>query len=105
MDAFSRRMEIIKILSYRRREKIDILSKELNVTPRTIQNDITILSLHFPIETIQGRYGCVKIIDSYHPNKHILSLHQKKILREILSQNILNKCEAEIIRQILDELS
>lgn len=105
MDAFSRRMEIVRILTYRRKEKISILSEELHVTERTIQSDITLLSLHFPIETVQGRYGCVQMIESYHPYKHILSFNQKNILRELLSQNILSNSEADVIRQILLELS
>ena len=40
MNTFERRMEIIDILSERRKEQVDNLAFELNVTERTIRNDI-----------------------------------------------------------------
>ena len=55
MNTFERRMEIIDILSERRKEQVDNLAFELNVTERTIRNDIYELSLSYPIDTKKGK--------------------------------------------------
>ena len=44
------------------------LAAEVGVTERTIRNDITTLSLHYPIQTIRGRYGGgVQLADWFKP--------------------------------------
>jgi predicted DNA-binding transcriptional regulator YafY len=57
MGPNERRMEIIEALCRRRQDTMANLAAEFGVSVRTIKNDIDILSLSYPIETIRGRYG------------------------------------------------
>lgn len=104
MDAFARRLEIIRILVYKRKETMEVLSVYFGVTTRTIQSDIDYLSLHFPIETVRGRHGCVRIMDSFHPFYRILSMEQETVLKQILSYNVLSDYEEDVINEIIKEL-
>lgn len=104
MDSFTRRLEIIRILVYRRKETMEVLAGYFGVTVRTIQNDIDFLSLHFPIETVRGRYGCVKILDTFHPFRQIISIEQKQLLEQILLLELLSEQDVELIRQMVKEL-
>lgn len=105
METFTRRLELINILTYRRSEKIGVLARELGVSQRTIRTDIYFLSSLYPVVTVRGRYGCVKLIDSYHPYRRILTLEQKKLFTHILNDLLLEEREKMILRQLLDEWS
>jgi len=101
VSANERRAEILKILEGRRRENVSSLASTLGVSIRTIKYDIETLTADYPIETVRGNGGCVKVAEWYHPHKNILSqeqqtvliqmlgkadeLQQKKVLREMLS--------------------
>ena len=64
------------------------LAAEFGVTTRTIKNDIDILSLSYPIETIRGRYGGgVRVADGYYLHKKYLKPEQQELL-ERLSANL-----------------
>lgn len=104
MDTFQRRLEIIRILALSREKTMVALSDYLGVTTRTIQNDISYLSLYFPITTTRGRHGCVKVVDSFHPFAKILSFEQKNILSAMLVHYKLTEEEIEVIQKILDEM-
>ena len=62
-----RRMEIIKLLCYRRQDTMKDLADELGVTSRTIQNDINYLSLFHTLwkqyeADMVEEYGLQKVI-------------------------------------------
>ena len=99
MTAIERRNEIMRILGKRRRETMKQLANELNVTDRTIRTDITILTVDYPLETVRGNGGCVKLADWYHPHKRILSQEQITVLTE-LAQTA-NPYHADILNGIL----
>lgn len=104
MDTFQRRLEIIRILVLSREKSMVALSACFGVTTRTIQNDISYLSLFFPITTTRGRNGCVKVLDDYHPFAKILSFEQKNILSTMLVRYKLTEEERNVIQMILDEM-
>ena len=68
MESFARRIQILRIISRRRFETVSNLANELNVTDRTIKNDILFLmapELGFGIYTVQGRYGGVYAVEGW----------------------------------------
>ena len=65
--------EIMRILESRRQEKMSNLALQFNVTRRTICSDIEVLTVSYPLETVQGRYGCVKLKDGYAMYQSFLS--------------------------------
>lgn len=84
MTATERRKEIMEVLNKRRQETMQNLAFEFAVTDRTIRNDITELSLSYPIETIRGRYGGgVKLMDGYDLHKRYLRPAQQELLEKL----------------------
>lgn len=84
MNPNERRLEIIEILCLRRQETMPNLANELGVSVPTIKRDITILSLSYPIETIQGRYGGgIKIREGYRLNQKFFKPAQQELLERL----------------------
>ena len=65
MDTAHRRMEIISILSAKGHATMRELAWELEVSRRTIMNDIISLSLYYPVYTKPGEGGGVFITENY----------------------------------------
>ena len=64
MRPFERKIEILKILHYRKKETIRNLANEFGVSMRTIRRDIEEISLRFPVYTVQGKYnGGIYLMD------------------------------------------
>lgn len=98
MSANERRAEIIKILVARRYESMQVLAAELGVSDRTIRNDILVLTSEYPLETVRGNGGGVRIADWYHPHKNIFSKEQISVLEQLMP-----KADAEQ-KRILDQM-
>jgi predicted DNA-binding transcriptional regulator YafY len=76
------------------------LADELGVSDRTIRTDISILTVDYPLETIRGNGGCVKIADWYHPNKGILSGEQQRVLYQMLEKG--DAHQSKVLQELLD---
>lgn len=98
-----RRMEIIKVLCKRRFETMGNLAVEFGVTSRTIRNDINYLSLSYPIETVRGRYGGVKVVGDFDLDRKYLNSKQKNLLEKL--KNGLADQELLIMNSILNEFA
>lgn len=66
VSAADRRQRLLEVLCLRRQDTYDNLAREFNVSKRTIQYDIAALTCSYPIETVSGRYGGVKVASWYH---------------------------------------
>lgn len=86
VSANERRAEIIRIMVARRQESMQVLARELGVSDRTIRTDILALTAEYPLETIRGNGGGVRIADWYHPHKNILTVEQMTVLEQLMSQ-------------------
>ncbi|MDD6571843.1 MAG: HTH domain-containing protein, partial [Thermoflexaceae bacterium] len=84
MSANERRAEIMRIMVARRQESMQVLASELGVSDRTIRTDILALTAEYPLETVRGNGGGVRIADWYHPHKNILSKEQISVLEQML---------------------
>ena len=65
---------------------MQVLARELGVSDRTIRTDILALTAEYPMETIRGNGGGVRIADWYHPHKNILTVEQMTVLEQLMSQ-------------------
>ena len=86
MGAAERRQLILDLLCQRRKETIPNLAAELGVSERTIRRDIETLTLHYPIETVCGRYGGgVRMADWYwyYQGRRRLTPRQTALLRRL----------------------
>ena len=79
------------------------LSNHFNVSLRTIERDILILSCSYPIITIQGGGGGIKIADGYRLGMKYLSESQAALLEQ-LSETLSGK-DLEIMQSILKMFS
>ena len=81
MGPNDRRQEIMETLCHRRQETLANLAFEFGVSVRTIRNDIDILSLSYPLETVRGRYGGgVRVMDGFYMNRKYLKSEQIDLL-------------------------
>lgn len=87
MTASERRQAIIRVLCKRKRETIENLAFEFDVTMRTIMRDIVELSLSYPIYTLSGKYyGGVYIAEDYYIGKQYLSDEQLQTIISLLDK-------------------
>ena len=87
MTAIERRQAILEALCERRRETVENLAYEFDVSTRTIKRDILELSLSYPVYTVSGRYHSgVYIADDYYLGKQYLTEEQLELLLSLKSQ-------------------
>lgn len=104
MGPNERRIEIIETLCRRRQETMENLATEFGVSIRTIRNDIDILSLSYPLETIRGRYGGgVKVMDGFYMNQKYLKPAQQELLKR-LSTNLVGS-DLAVMNSILKDFA
>ena len=99
LSANERRAEIMRILESRRQEKMINLASQFDVTRKTICTDIEILMASYPILTVKGKYGCVKLEDGYATYQRFLSDEQQETLLEIIP--MLSKKQSKVIAGLL----
>ena len=85
MTANARRQEIVEILSDRRSEKIENLMSEFNVSRSTIKRDIEELSLSYPIYSVSGNGGGIRVADGWYSNRRYLKPVQEELLIKLKS--------------------
>ena len=83
MGASERRMEIIERLCERRFDTIGNLANEFRVSRNTIKNDILILSYSYPLYTIQGNGGGVRLVDGYRLGMKYMTSKQTDLLEKL----------------------
>ena len=93
-----RQMILEYLLEHRETTRFE-LSNHFNVSLRTIERDILILSCSYPIITIQGGGGGIKIADGYRLGMKYLSESQAALLEQ-LSETLSGK-DLEILQSIL----
>ena len=73
MNPWERRQKILEVLCLRRQETTGNLAHEFNVSRGTIRRDIVVLTCSYPIETVRGNYGGVRIADWFHLDRRALN--------------------------------
>ncbi|MCD7729835.1 MAG: HTH domain-containing protein [Clostridia bacterium] len=85
MTANERRLAIIELLCVRKFETRANLAFEFGVSKRTIEYDIECLSVDYPIYTVPGKGGGIRIMDGYRNGKKYLSEEQAQFLSGLMS--------------------
>ena len=99
MTSNERRNALLEILSMRRFETLENLAFEFGVSKRTIRYDIEILSLTYPIYTVQGNGGGIHVDENYRLGKSYLKKDQQELLERLLPN--LNGKDATTMREII----
>ena len=73
MTPWERRQKILEVLCLRRHDTYRNLSHEFNVSTGTIRRDIVVLTCSYPIETVQGGHGGVRVAEWFHLDRRALN--------------------------------
>ena len=99
MNPWERRQKILEILCLRRHETTDNLAQEFNVSRETIRRDITVLTCSYPVETVQGSHGGVRVADWFHLDRRALNSDEITFLRKLEGQ--LDSADREMLNRII----
>ena len=99
LNPWERRQKILEILCLRRHETTDNLAHEFNVSRETIRRDITVLTCSYPIETVQGGHGGVRVADWFHLDRRALNSDEITFLRKLEGQ--LDGTDREMLNRII----
>jgi predicted DNA-binding transcriptional regulator YafY len=102
-SATERRQLILEYLLEHREATRAILADKFAVSYRTIERDILLLSCSYPITTVQGGGGGIKIANGYRFAKRYLSDEQSALL-ERLSETLIGE-ELITMKSILKSFS
>lgn len=83
MGPSDRRYAILDILCQKRHITVGDLAATFQVSDRTIRHDLVVLSCSYPISSVRGRYGYIKIADWFHRDAKSLSAEQVNLLRRL----------------------
>ncbi len=83
MDTAHRRLEIISILAAKGHTTMMELAWELEVSRRTIMNDVIALSFDYPVYTKPGEGGGVFITENYKPYTNTLTQTEQETLSRL----------------------
>lgn len=81
MTPTERRQRLLEVLCIRRYDTCDNLAHEFHVANSTIRRDLEILTCSYPIETVRGRYGGVRVADGYYLYRKTLTPNQAEVNR------------------------
>ena len=103
MNPWERRQKILEVLCLRRHETTGNLVHEFNVSRGTIHRDLIILTCSYPIETIQGGHGGVRVADWFHLDRRALNSAEITFLRKLGES--LNGPDLEMLNRIIATFS
>ena len=83
MNPWERRQKILEVLCLRRHDTYRNLSHEFNVSTGTIRRDIVVLTCSYPIETVQGGHGGVRVAEWFHLDRWALNSAEISFLRRL----------------------
>ena len=103
MTANERRNEILNILAAERATTVPELMLRLHASRATIMRDIDVLSCSYPIITVQGNGGGVKVMEGERIFRSSLNKKEEAFLRNLLPD--LQPEEREIAEGMLRDFS
>lgn len=83
-NATERRLEILEYVSDKRQLTYQEIADEFTISYRTVRRDVEILSCSYPIETVQGNGGGIRVADGWYIGRRYLHSDQEALLRELL---------------------
>lgn len=84
MSANTRRAELMRLLLLRRQDTVPNLAAELGVSEKTIRRDLAELTVHYPLITVHGNGGGVRVEAWYRPRWRRFTAEECAVLRELL---------------------
>ena len=83
MNPWERRQKILEVLCLRRHDTYRNLAHEFNVSTGTIRRDIVVLTCSYPVETVKGHHGGVRVAEWFHLDRRALNSVEITFLRRL----------------------
>ena len=99
MNPWERRQKILEALCLRRHDTYGNLANEFNVSTGTIRRDIVVLTCSYPIETVQGGHGGVRVAEWFHLDRRALNSAEITFLRRLAES--LDGPDLEMLNRII----
>lgn len=99
MKTAERRLALLSILCERKKETLDNLAFELQVSKATIKRDIVVLSLSYPIYTTPGIGGGIQVVEGFRLGMKYLTDSQYELLARLFEES--EGEEKEILHSII----
>ena len=103
LNPWERRQKILEVLCLRRHDTYRNLAHEFNVSTGTIRRDIVVLTCSYPIETVQGGHGGVRVAEWFHLDRRSLNSTEITFLRRLGEH--LNGPDLEMLNRIIAAFS
>ncbi len=103
MNPWERRQKILEVLCLRRHETTDNLAHEFNVSRETIRRDIRILTCSYPVETVSGGHGGIRVAEWFHLDRRALNSAEITFLRRLAES--LSGSDLEMLNRIITQFS
>ena len=103
LNPTERRSAIFAVIVTRRRDSVSHLAAEFSVSERTILRDIMLLTLSYPVETVRGRRGGVKLSAWFKPTDKVLNAKQIMLLRKL--EPYLNQEDRIVLNSIISQFT
>ena len=98
-NPWERRQKILEVLCLRRHDTYGNLAHEFNVSTGTIRRDIVVLTCSYPIETVQGGHGGVRVAEWFHLDRRMLNAEEIALLRRL--EESLDGHDREMLNRII----
>jgi predicted DNA-binding transcriptional regulator YafY len=89
----------MRVLEGRRQETMANFAFQFGVSIRTVNYDIETLTATYPIETVRGKGGCVRLMNDYKSYKGDISEEQQLTLLEAIP--LLSGKQAKVVQELL----
>ena len=99
LNPWERRQKILEVLCLRRHDTYGNLAHEFNVSTGTIRRDIVVLTCSYPIETVQGGHGGVRVAEWFHLDRRMLNAEEIALLRRL--EESLDGHDREMLNRII----
>ncbi len=103
LNPWERRQKILEVLCLRRHDTYGNLAHEFNVSTGTIRRDIVVLTCSYPIETVQGGHGGVRVAEWFHLDRRMLNAEEIALLRRL--EESLDGHDREMLNRIIAAFS
>ena len=103
LNPWERRQKLLEVLCLRRHETTDTLAHEFNVSRGTIRRDVRILTCSYPVETVSGGHGGIRVAEWFHLDRRALNSAEITFLRRLAES--LNGPDLEMLNRIIATFS
>ena len=99
LNPWERRQKILEVLCLQQHDTYGNLAHEFNVSTGTIRRDIVVLTCSYPIETVQGGHGGVRVAEWFHLDRRMLNAEEIALLRRL--EESLDGHDREMLNRII----